>query len=395
MKLRSHVPLAALGLSLALIVAACGTADDDSDARPLEDDSDVAPSRTTLEVVSPIEPPDLLPYSAHGGKTHVYDAMLTPIVRTDAENEPYSDVLESWEVSDDALTVTFSLRPNIEWSDGTPFTAEDVAFTYNIVRDHQGEVVHGAEIGYLDEAIADDERTIRFVLNESNPRWWATTLTSNHGVTEQIFPKHIWEDQDFMNFTFYDEDEGWPIGTGPYTLTRTASDQKVFDLRDTWWAAETGFKEMPQVERVIYIPNRDESLSAQMLITNAVDMSIRLSVPTLEAVFVQNEEVTTFSGQEPPFGFLDWCPIDLGFNNQVEPWSNRDVRWAINYAIDRDRLVNLAEGGAGEVALHQFTPYEWFEPFEEAASAAFLDRERFGELRGRDVPVLFGVGHLA
>jgi peptide/nickel transport system substrate-binding protein len=293
--------------------------------------------------------------------------MAEPLIMFNVLTGDYENWLaEDWDYNDDFSEITMTLREGIEWSDGTPFTAEDVEFTFNIVRDHQNEVVHGAEISFLEEAIAEDDRTIRFVLNESNPRWWATTLTSNHGVTEQIFPKHIWDDKEFMEFTFYDEDEGWPIGTGPYQLTRTAPDQKVFDLRDTWWAAETGFKEMPQIERVIYIPNRDESLSAQMLITNEIDMSRILSVPTLEAVFAQNEEVITFTGQDPPFGYLDWCPIDLGFNNQEEPWNNREIRWAINYAIDRERLVNLAEAGAGVTALHQFTPYEWFEPFEEA-----------------------------
>jgi peptide/nickel transport system substrate-binding protein len=350
---------------------------DIADPDEVEDlDLEVADRNRTLIVMqggSDGENPDYanfnnqVPGQQQGFHSGALQTMAEPLIMFNVLTGDYENWLaEEWDYNEDFTEITMTLREGIEWSDGTPFTAEDVEYTFNIVRDHQNEVVHGAEIGYLDEAIAEDERTVRFVLNESNPRWWATTLTSNHGVTEQIFPKHIWEDQDFINFTFYDEDEGWPIGTGPYELTHVAADQKVFDLRDSWWAAETGFKEMPQGERVIYIPNRDESLAAQMLITNEIDMSRILSVPTLESVFAQNEEVQTFSGQEPPFGYLDWCPIDLGFNNQVEPWNNRDVRWAINHSIDRERLVNLAEAGAGVPALHQFTPYEWFDPFEEA-----------------------------
>src|SRR5262245_49316642 len=138
-----------------------------------------------------------------------------------------------------------TLREGIEWSDGTPFTAEDVAFTFNSVRDRQDEALNAAEISFLQEAVADDPRTIRFVLNQSNPRCWATTLTSNHGVTEQILPKHIWEGQDLLAFAFYDPARGWPIATGPYTLTETSLEQKIFDLREDWWAAKTGFKPLP------------------------------------------------------------------------------------------------------------------------------------------------------
>ncbi len=79
-----------------------------------------------------------------------------------------------------------TLRDGIEWSDGEPFTAEDVAFTFNSVRDHQKEATNAAEINFLKEAQVVDPKTVKFVLNEANPRWWATTLTSNHGVVEMM-----------------------------------------------------------------------------------------------------------------------------------------------------------------------------------------------------------------
>jgi peptide/nickel transport system substrate-binding protein len=112
-----------------------------------------------------------------------------------------------------------------------------------------------------------------------------------------------------------------------------------------------------------------------MLISGEIDMAKILTVPTLQSTFAQNENVITFSGQEAPFGYLDWCPIDLNFNNDVEPWNNKDLRWAINYAIDREALVGLAEAGAGVPALHQFTPYEWFQPFEDALQPLY---EKYG-----------------
>lgn len=282
---------------------------------------------------------------------------------------------ETWEYNADFTEITMTLREGILWSDGTPFTATDVVFTFNLVRDHQNEVINAAEIAFLKEAVEVDPRTIRFVLTAPNPRWWATTLTSNHGVVEQILPKHIWEGQDLLTFSFYDEAQGWPIATGPYKLVSSTSEQKIFDLRQDWWGAQTGFKPLPQVERVIYIPNRDESLTAQMLITNEVDMGKIISVPTLQSVFAQNPNVMTYTGQQPPYGYLDWCPIDLNFNCSAPPWDNTQLRWAINFGLDRAKLVALAESGAGVTARHQFTPYEWFTPYEEALKPLY---EKYG-----------------
>ena len=273
---------------------------------------------------------------------------------------------EDWQYNADFTEITMTLREGIEWSDGQPFSADDVAFTFNSVRDRQKEATNAAEINFLKEAVVVDPKTVKFVLNEANPRWWATTLTSNHGVVEQMLPKHIWEGQDLLTFSNYDPEQGWPVGTGPFKLTSASPEQKIFDLRQDWWGAKTGWKPLPRVERVIYLANTDDSLSAQQLITNQVDMGKILSVPTLQTVFAQNPKVITFTGQEPPYGYLDWCPIDLNFNCSAAPWDNAQLRWAISNALDRTKLVALAEGGAGVTAFHQFTPYEWFNPFEEA-----------------------------
>jgi peptide/nickel transport system substrate-binding protein len=280
-----------------------------------------------------------------------------------------------WSYNADFTELTMTLRDGIEWSDGQPFTADDVAFTFNSVRDRQKEATNAAEISFLKEAQVVDPKTIKFVLNEPNPRWWCTTLTSNHGVVEMMMPKHIWEGQDLLTFKNYDPEKGLPVGTGPFKLTSTSPQQKVFDLRQDWWGAKTGWKPLPKVQRVIYVASADDTLAAQQLITNQLDMSKILSVPTLQTAFAQNPKVTTFSGQQPPYGYLDWCPIDLNFNCSSAPWDNAKLRWAVSNAIDREKLVALAEGGAGVTALHQFTPYEWFKPFDEALKAI---EEKYG-----------------
>ena len=153
---------------------------------------------------------------------------------------------------------------------------------------------------------------------------------------------------------------------GPYKLVQATAQQKVFDLNPNYWGAKTGFKPLPKMQRVIFLPNQDDTLAIQRLINNEMDMCKIVPVPTLKSAFAQNPKVITFSGQDAPYGYTDWCPISLGFNNSAAPFDKPEMRQAINFAIDRTKLVNLAEAGAGVLAYHQFTPYAWFKPFDDA-----------------------------
>jgi peptide/nickel transport system substrate-binding protein len=305
--------------------------------------------------------------SVDGWHSGALQTMAEPLIMFNVLTGEYENWLaESWQYNPDFTELSLKLRKGIEWSDGTPFTSKDVAFTFNTVRDHQDKMVHTAEINFLKEAQAVDDLNVKFVLNKPNPRWWATTLTSNHGIVEQFWPEAIFKGQDPVTFTFYDPAKGWPIGTGPYKLVQTTAQQKVFDLNPNYWGAKTGFKALPKIQRVIYLPNQDDTLATQKLINNEIDMCKIVPVPTLKSAFAQNAKVITFSGQDPPYGYTDWCPISLGFNDSAAPFDKAEFRQAINFAIDRTKLVNLAEAGAGVLAYHQFTPYVWFQKFDDA-----------------------------
>ncbi len=305
--------------------------------------------------------------SVNGWHAGALQTMAEPLIMFNVLTGEYENWLaESWQYNTDFTEITLKLRKGIEWNDGTPFTSKDVVYTFNVVRDNQDKMVHTAEISFLKEASAVDDLTIKFILNKPNPRWWATTLTSNHGIVEQFYPEAVFKGQDPLTFQFYDPAKGWPIGTGPYKLVQATAQQKVFDLNPNYWGAKTGFKPLPKIQRVIYLPNQDDTLAIQKLISNEIDMCKIVPVPTLKTAFAQNPKVVTFTGQESPFGYLDWCPISLGFNNSAAPFDKAEFRQAINFALDRTKLVNLAEAGAGVVAYHQFTPYVWFQKFDEA-----------------------------
>ena len=304
-----------------------------------------------------------IPGSDQGYHLGTLPAMFEPLIMFNVITGEHENWLaETWEYNENHSIITMTLRQGIEWSDGHPLTTKDVAFTFELLKQNAGSMVHLADLPeFFESTQIVDERTIRLVLNQPGPAFWATTLSSNHGI--HILPEHIWKDVDPLEFTNHDIEAGLPLGTGPYQLVYASPYQKIYDLREDWWAARTGFQRLPRVERIIYVPQQDESQAAQLLLTDQLDMGFIMQVLTLESVLERNDQIMTFTEREPPYGYLDWCPIDLSLNCSAAPFDNPQIRQAISLAVDRDKLVGLAESGAGVAALHPFTPYEWFAPF--------------------------------
>ena len=107
---------------------------------------------------------------------------------------------------------------------------------------------------------------------------------------------------------------------------------------------------------------------AQKMIANEIDMAFSFTPGNMRAVQAQNPKVITHSDQ-PPYGFMDWWPIGLGFNNLEKPFDDPEIRWAISYAINRDQIIKFAFSGlqpghrplpypdfAGPAPVHRMRP---------------------------------------
>jgi peptide/nickel transport system substrate-binding protein len=275
---------------------------------------------------------------------------------------------EGYAYNADYTQLNVTIRSGAEWSDGQPFTARDVVFTLGLLQRNPDLNAAASDIGRLvSSAQAVDDRTVQVNLTQPAPRFHWDYLTFRADVGIPIVPQHIWEGKDPSSFTNFDLSKGWPIGTGPYKLVSEDVQQRIWDVRPDWWAAKTGFHALPQVSRLVFLPGMNEITMAQMMIANQIDMAFSFTPANMKLVQGQNPKVITHFDR-PPYGFMDWWPIGLGFNTEIRPFDDPDIRWAMSYSIDRDEVVAFAFQGFSQTAALPFPPYPGLQKYMDGVA---------------------------
>ncbi|NKB65812.1 MAG: hypothetical protein GKR89_02010 [Candidatus Latescibacteria bacterium] len=313
------------------------------------------------------------PYSPGATAATGFNFLYEPLYFYNAFEE--KDNIIPWiatghEFNGDFTEVTIRIRDGVEWSDGTPWTAHDLVFTIEMLKAHEPALLFSTDMAtWVKEAVAVDDLTARIVLTAPNPRFVFTYFTHNFGNGVPIVPKHIWEGRDAISFANFDMEKGWPVVSGPYQMALSEPNQRIWDLRRDWWAAKSGFQDLPKVERIIYLIFMEETKRVQNMIGNYLDSSLDVRPTNMVSILEGNPNVSTWSGREPPYGYLDWWPISLGFNNLEAPFSDPEIRWALNHAIDREQLVEIGWQGGGSSTLLPFPDYpplrQFIEPVQD------------------------------
>ena len=142
------------------------------------------------------------------------------------------------------------------------------------------------------------------------------------------------------------------MGTGAFRLALSTPEVQLYDRRDDWWGSETGFHDLPKVERLKYIPIANDDIAGQLYINNQTDAGVPLLKGTFEAAKSFNDDLRSWNFEGPVWGAADGCNFVLILNNQKKHFSDVNVRWAINHAIDRNEIAGLAyEGGVPPVVV--------------------------------------------
>lgn len=250
--------------------------------------------------------------------------MLEGLLTYDVDMNPSPSLATDWEVSEDGLTYTFTLRPDVRWHDGEPFTSRDVAFSAMEVWKEmhpRGRAIYR----FLEEVETPDDLTAIFRLSEPSP----VLLSALHAYESQILPAHIYEGTDIQE----NPANAAPIGTGPFRFVEWERGQYVIlERNEDYW--DEG---KPWLERIIFRIIGDASARSAALENGTIDIGYFSPVSLSEAErldALENIEVTT-DGYEyaSPMFFME-------LNLRKEPLNDKVVRQAMAHAIDRDFIIN-------------------------------------------------------
>ena len=260
---------------------------------------------------------------------------------------------ESFEYNDSLDAIDVKIREGAKWSDGVDFTAHDVKFTIDMVRNNAPDLNRSTHWNdMISEVVVHDDHNLTIHLSRPDPRFFQVQFGFGWENHTPIVPKHVWENEDPLTFNNYDPEKGWPLGTGAYRLALSTPEVQIYDRRDDWWASETGFHDSPMVERIQYIPVANDDIAGQLYINNQLDAGPPLLKGTFEAAKGFNDALRSWNFEGPVWGAPDGCNFVLILNNQKTHFSSADVRWAINHAINRDEITGLAyEGGVPPVVV--------------------------------------------
>jgi peptide/nickel transport system substrate-binding protein len=241
---------------------------------------------------------------------------------------------ESWEVSDDGLVWTFKIREGVTFHDGTPCTAEEVAWSLNWTIENEIETFSYYLVNFA-EVVALDPTTLQVTLSDpvGNMEYLLMYVW--------ILPQSVWGEMTYDEIMEF-EDLAAGIGTGPYKLVDWAEGEYlILEANKDYW------RTTPVIDRIVYQEYATEDamvLALQAGEVDVVDFVPGTAIQTLEGA--ENIELAVMEST-----IIDELIIN-SHENGTQPASLWDpaVRLAIAYAIDKQQIVNVAYLGYAEPA---------------------------------------------
>jgi peptide/nickel transport system substrate-binding protein len=265
----------------------------------------------------------------------------------------------------DFTSLEIKLNPAAQWSDGTPVTAKDVIYTFQGQLNNEKLPYHASFDQYYESATAKDDQTVEVKFKIPAPRFKFEVLTLKFDTGIPIV-QAAWESkQTDVNAA--------PGGvdiphSGPYNLIAWNANQKIYDLREDWWAIKAGLMQDPAVKRVVLanISNVQMDTVAQRLVNNDFDSSLDMRAQTIGNILQQNPKVQSWTGNASPFGYLDWWPNSLWMNDQHAPYSDPNIRKAMSLVINRDQIDQVLYEGAHISTTYPFPLYPGLKKFTDS-----------------------------
>ncbi len=279
--------------------------------------------------------------------------------------------------SDDFTSLQIKINPLAKWSDGKSVTAEDVKFTFDGQLTNSKLPYNAAFTQFVDSVTAVDDLTVDVAFKIPAPRFKFEILTLKFDTGIPIVPKHAFDGQEDVNA--YAGGSEMPH-SGPYDLIAWNQTQKIYDLREDWWGIEAGISDVPEVKRVIFANiggqvGQGMDTVAQRVVNNDFDSALDMRSSVIGNILAQNSDITTHTGNESPYGYLDWWPNSLWMNTQIEPFSDPKVRRAMSLSINRDLINDILYEGAEIATIYPFPLYPNLQAFVDSPAVKALEEK--------------------
>ncbi len=241
------------------------------------------------------------------------------------------DLATSWDISKSGLVYTFHLRPDAKFSNGTPVTAQDAA--YSIIRSKNTSGGWGFLLTAVKKVTATDAHTLKVTLSQPHAPLLADLAMYAYSIVPEKLVKAqgkaFWQD---------------PVGSGPFMVTSYSADSEIDLARNPVFY---GTKPKISKVKVLIVPN--DNTRVLMLQSKKADI---IENPPGNLVSEINK-TPGLSVQLFPSTRVDFIQLD----HHYKPFKNLYVRQALNYALDRSAIVKLAYQGHA-IAGSSFMPYK-------------------------------------
>lgn len=282
-----------------------------------------------------------------------YELVFDTLVSNDEDGNPVPSVAEKWEISPDGTKYTFHLRKDVKFSDGTPLTAEDVAFTYTALCDpkYDGQISNYAyHIKGYKEYNKGDAKTVEGI-KVIDPYTIEVTLIGpkadaiwNLGQMNILSKKYYgFEKGNFQKLKDLDQK---PMGSGPYVMKQFKPGQEIdFESNSSYW------KGAPKIKNLI-MKKTDASTMIQEITTGGVDVNLIPAKPENIAMLDKAEFITKQFFPDNGYGYM-------AFNLKDPRFQDKKVRQALTYGLNRQGFVDSYYKGYAEVCNQPYSPAQW------------------------------------